>query len=168
MGKWDKFKGKLERYVDPDIKRADKVQARREQIEKKLAETGREVNPMELCKEFVSQRAQKDMIEEELKDVDLTIEALTQMIVDGFEDHDMSALVMSNGYRVALHSEPRPSVDDRAAYRKWLIENGYEDSLTLPWQTTKAMVKNLLENGEAQPDGVSVYLAPKLLVTKSK
>jgi hypothetical protein len=38
--------------------------------------------------------------------------------------------------------------------------------LSLPWATTNAVTKKLLELGEAEPDGVEVFQIDKFVLTK--
>ena len=121
----------------------------------------------ELAKTYTVLRDEKDDLEDELKVINGKIQAIQELLIGRFEDEDISAIRTSNGYLVSSKFDPYASVKDKTALRKWAVANGYEELLTLPWQTTNSIAKTLLETGEAAPDGVEVYLKPGLRLTRS-
>jgi len=154
----DKF-GDLPRFVEEESPYRKKIADE----EAKFADT-----PMsELAKKYTELRDSKDDLEEELKVINGTIQAIQELLVGRFEDEDISAIRTSNGYLVSAKFDPYASVKNKEALRKWAVDNGYENLLTLPWQTTNSISKTLLESGEAPPDGVEVYLKPGLRLTRS-
>ena len=151
--------GNLPRFEEPESPYRKKIQ------DKKREYDGR--SSADLARLYTEARDEKDDLEEELKGVNGRIQAIQELLIESFEADDISAVRTANGYLVSTKYEPYASVKDKETFKKWVIDNGYENLLTLPWQTTNAISKTLLESGEAAPDGVEVYLKPGLRLTRS-
>jgi len=151
--------GNLPRFVEVDNPYRKKI------VDQKAEYAGK--SSADLAKLYTELRDDKDDLEEELKGINGKIQALQELLIESFEADDLSAVRTTNGYLVSTKYDPYASVKDKEAFRHWVIENGYENLLTLPWQTTNAISKTLLESGEAAPDGVEVYLKPGLRLTRS-
>jgi hypothetical protein len=151
--------GNLPRFVEVDNPYRKKI------VDQKAEYAGK--SSADLAKLYTELRDDKDDLEEELKGINGKIQALQELLIESFEADDLSAVRTTNGYLVSTKYDPYASVKDKEAFRHWVIENGYENLLTLPWQTTNAISKTLLESGEAPPDGVEVYLKPGLRLTRS-
>lgn len=117
---------------------------------------------------FRDARQVKEALEEHVKTANLLLEAYNQLLVDQFEVEGSTSLKLEDGASVRMQYEPYATVKDPAAFLIWCRENGYANKLTLPWATTNALVKERLEEGEAEPDGISVYTKTKLVLTKGK
>jgi hypothetical protein len=151
--------GNLPRFVEQDNPYRKKI------TDQKAAYEGK--SSADLAKIYTELRDEKDDLEEELKGINGKIQAIQELLIESFEADDLSAVRTTNGYLVSTKYDPYASVKDKEAFRHWVIANGYENLLTLPWQTTNAISKTLLESGEAAPDGVEVYLKPGLRLTRS-
>jgi hypothetical protein len=57
-------------------------------------------------------------------------------------------------------------VEDKQAYRNWCVENGYEEALCLPWQTTNAITSERLVEGLPEPTGVKSFKQTIVVVRK--
>jgi len=153
--------GNLPRFVEQDNPYRKKI------LDEKAKYEHARKSSADLAKAYTELRDDKDDLEEELKGINGKIQALQELLIESFEADDLSAVRTTNGYLVSTKYDPYASVKDKEAFRHWVIENGYENLLTLPWQTTNAISKTLLESGEAPPDGVEVYLKPGLRLTRS-
>jgi hypothetical protein len=113
-------------------------------------------------------REVKDALEEHLKTANLVLEAYNQLIQDQLEVEGASSVKTADGWSVRAQVEPYATVEDHDKFRKWCMENGFEDKLTLPWATMNSLVKEQLEAGEAEPDGVKVFTKSKLFLSKPR
>lgn len=144
----------------------------------------------EFARAYAECRAIKDRLSEWESSLNLLIEAYQWLMVDQMEVEGISSMKLSNGQPVSTFQEPYAQVTDKEAFRVWClsqrewvpkIEDGvvvvgedglpvmvpegariYERMMALPWQTTNAITKELLLNGEAEPDGVTCYAKTKV------
>lgn len=114
-------------------------------------------------------RSIKDMLEGHVSNINLLIEAFSQLIANQFEAEGTSSLTLDDtGDNVRVQLEPQAKVTDRDTFREWCIKEGLERSLMLPWQTTNKITKDRLLAGDSEPDGVSAEARVKLVLTKGK
>lgn len=187
MGKWTKLVDNLPKLPPDDLayqEKVDQVKAayfyRETPTAESLAREYRraregdgpilsESETMELI-----QRLGCDGIEALLKQANIRVEALEQMLV---ESHDMDSpgwgthgakdngLRMVTGHLVTVTYEPAPKVTDRDGFREWCLDEdrgGLKNSLMLPPATTIALAKRFLEAELPMPDGITVYARPKV------
>lgn len=109
-------------------------------------------------------RAQKMAMEQAEKDINAQLEAARQLLVVGYEDSGITSLKLKDGASIAVESEPYAQVEDKEAYRRWCVENGYEAEMSLAWQTTNAIVKETLLAGRPFPPGVKCYVREKMVL----
>jgi hypothetical protein len=155
----DKF-GHLPRLVESndDGKQRQKVNGHKDHY-KTLSTT-------DLATEYTKLRDEKDDIEEEIKVLNARITAISELMIEKFEGEEISAIRTQAGYLVSSKYDPYASVKDKEAFITWVKENGYENLLTIQWQTMNSITKELLENGMAPPDGVEVFLKPGLRLSR--
>ncbi|MCG3775748.1 MAG: hypothetical protein JW395_2592 [Nitrospira sp.] len=127
---------------------------------------GGEIRGSKLAQIFANVRKIKSQFEAQEKVTNVLIEAYKQILVDQYEVEGVRSLGLASGGTVRIDSEPHGSVVDRDANRKWAIENGLENLLSLPWQTVNALTKKALLAGEEPPDGVEATNRPKIVYTK--
>lgn len=151
--------GHLPRYVEQESPNQKKIN--------ELKANYSTLSTSELAQAYTRLRDEKDDIEEELKALNQKLEAASSILIERLEDEELLSLRTHDGYLISAKFDPYASVKDKEAFRAWVIENGYENLLTLPWQTTNAIAKALLESGEAPPTGVEVYLKPGLRLARS-
>lgn len=130
-------------------------------------DTLQSLSTTEIAQEYTKLRDTKDDIEEELKDVNSKLTAIVELLNDRFDEDGVDAIRTKTGYLISANPQPYASVKNKEAYLKWARENGYENLLTIMWQSTNSITKELLENGMAPPDGVEVFLKPGLRLTRS-
>lgn len=125
-------------------------------------------SPAAFASAYIEVRRLKEELEAHLKAVNLYELSIRQLMEERYQVEDVENLKLSDGTSVRVQKEPYAQVKDKAAYRAWCIENGYESEMTLPWQTTNGIVKELLEKGEPEPPGIAVFGNTKVFVTKGK
>jgi hypothetical protein len=108
----------------------------------------------------------KEGLEELLSEVNLRITAHEQLMFEQYEVEGISSLKFEDGGSLGVQDEPYPQVEDRTSYRKWCIDNGYEEMMQLHPSTTSSIVKERLVNGEDVPTGVKVFIKSKLVLRK--
>lgn len=115
------------------------------------------MSKLELCQEVDDTDNEKDLIEARLKAINTRREALNQLILDILElDGDTK---ISNAYGTFfIQDEPYTRVEDKRNYLSWIREQGLEDLLTVPWQSTNAQTKDRLLKGENPPPGLKVFI----------
>ena len=135
------------------------------------------MSPTSLGKEYARLRKAKEAAEEEVSRLNLCIEGVTQLLVETNEEdnpewgtHGAAAntLRLVTGDKIEVRKEPYATVEDKDANRLWAVSHGLERLLTLPWQTINSETKKLLLAGEAEPDGVKVFVKTKLVYTALK
>lgn len=109
----------------------------------------------------------KDILEKQSeKELNVMLEAYTQLIVDQYEVEGTSSIHLDTGESVSVHYEPYASVHDRDKLRQWVIDSGLERSMSLAWATLNSMTKERLLKGESEPDGVKAYAMPKIVLRR--
>lgn len=102
-------------------------------------------------------RQTADDVDEWMKSMNLLLEAYTALLVEQMQAEGLMSLRLSTGQLVSVYKEPYSQVKDKVAFRKYCIDNGLENELTLAWQTMNGMTKKLLLDGEPEPTGVEVF-----------
>ena len=111
-------------------------------------------------------RLGKEGIEDLLSECNLRITAVEQMLVDAYETEGVTSLKLEEGGSLAVQVEPYAQVQDRDVYRRWCVEQGLENLMTVPWATTSKLTKDRLLNGEPEPPGVKAYAKMKIVLRK--
>lgn len=142
-----------------------------------IADKEIEKTPSSLAKEYTLLREATVTIERQLKDIELSLEAYSQLLIETNDSNNTewgaygapkSTLRLIDGASVRVQREPYTTVKDKDANRKWVIANGMERMLGIPWQTLNALTKELLLKGKPEPDGVEVFIKKKIVFTKAK
>ncbi len=164
-GKYAHLVDRLPKLVPADAKYQDKIEAIKKEV---LLEHGHTWLPAStLAKDYTDIRIEIDVIEDMLSKVNLRLEAITQMMINQFEVEDVSSLRIT-GATIRTQIEPYATVKDKVAFRKWCVENGLEDSLTLPWPSTNSITKQRLLEGLPEPDGIEAFQKTKVVLTRDK
>jgi hypothetical protein len=116
-----------------------------------------------LAKRYLAIRREKDLMKEQLSEVDLRLTAVTQLLADQYEVEGTSSVKLEDDSSVSIVLEPHASVFDRDALRAWAIEQGLERSLALPPMTVIALTKERLLQGLSEPDGVKAAVRSKIV-----
>lgn len=115
-----------------------------------------------LATQYAAIRCEKDDAEEKLKEINLRLEATSQLMSEQFEVEGVSSLKLDNGRGVSIYYEPYAYLENKDAFRQWCIDNQLIGSMSLPWQTMNAITKERLLAGDPEPPGVKVYAKTKI------
>lgn len=137
-----------------------------EKVEKVKTEIRGQIEPREFLKAYIGFRKVRDVEKDRLSAANLSLEAAAQLLIEQFEMEGVESKRLDTGEAVSIHPEPYPAVVDAEAFRAWCVEQGLERSMKLSWQSTSAIVKERLLNGEPEPPGVTAYMKQKLSFRK--
>lgn len=158
MGKYADVVAKLKR-TDEDSFRMQ-VQVARGAIVKEL---GADFNTSELVRLYFKLRREKEEVEEKVSQLNLRIETVTTLVIDGFERDGVSSIKLEDGSSLSNNPEPQAKVADEEKFWKWCHDDAdLRRLMKLPWNTTNAMVKDLLLQAKELPPGVEAYFRDKL------
>jgi hypothetical protein len=101
-----------------------------------------------------------------VSNVNLVMEAYLQLMADQYENEGVTSLTLEDGTNIRVQEEPHAKVVDQDAFRAWVIAEGLERSLQLPWQTTNKIAKDRLLAGEAEPPGIELSRRVKIVKTE--
>lgn len=116
------------------------------------------------AKRVADLRRRKDELDVLWKANNLLLEAYKQLLIDQLENEGVSTIKLDDGVAITVLSEPHAVMKDKAAIRRWAMENGHENDLQFMWQTLNSIVKDLLKDGESLPPGVEVFSKNKIRV----
>jgi len=150
-----------------DLGTAPDYQAKVDLVKTKILETTPR-HATALAKRYVEVRTAKDELKSQLESTQLEVTALEQLLADQYEAEGVTNLKIDGLGSVRVTPEPSAKVKDRDAFRLWCIDNGYERSLTLPWQTTNAVLKQRLTEGMNEPDGIEAFYRNGVFFTREK
>lgn len=114
---------------------------------------------------FAAARARKDALDVEMYAANLEIEALSQLLVDSYDNQDPAwgaygkedhILPMIDGSKMAVRAEPYTSVTDPAALNASVKGTDLEKKLSLPWGTVNALNNERLLAREAPLPGTKI------------
>lgn len=148
-GKWTSLKTKLPKFeAEPEY--AAKV----EEIKGQFIGLA----TAELAREFKRARAQKKEFEEQVYDLNVGLEALSQLLIADLEARAIQKMQLTTGETVYIQDEPYASVADQAALLAWVKKQKLTGLLSLNWQTMNGIVKEHLAAGRPAPPGVKVFM----------
>ena len=127
-----------------------------------------EASEADLAKRVVEIRSEKSVAKEMLEEINLRLIAHEQILTDKFEEAGITQVRLESGDTISTQIRPYARVADRVAFRAWCVENGYEQSLTLPWQTTNSLVSDRLIEGLPEPEGIETYKQTTVVVRKGR
>lgn len=125
-----------------------------------------------LARLYAYHRAEEERLALIVKQNDLTLSALEQLLVlrQEMQSGDWgrygvksNALRLASGQTIRIQAEPIGQVTDREAFRRWCLRNGYELKLQLWPSTMNAIVKERALAGDPLPDGTDVFSRTKVV-----
>jgi hypothetical protein len=116
---------------------------------------------------YAKLRGKKKEIDEELKGINLQIEAVSQLLIDAYEADDITTLKLTTGQTVRTQPEPYPTIQDKEKFRLWCLNEGLEREMHLHSQTASSLVKEMLLEGNPEPEGVKAFIKTKVVLTKA-
>lgn len=149
MGKYNGLKHTLPKFeLEPDFRA--KVE------EAKSSYIGLEAP--DLAREFKLQRNGKQLLEANVKNINVHLEALSQLLVENLEGAEIQKIKLASGETVYLSDEPYTCIVDRGVLMDWLRRKKLTQLFTVQWQTLNAMTKDMLIQGKPTPPGTTVYM----------
>lgn len=120
----------------------------------------------EFARMYAELRKVKAQIQEWESNTNLILEAYQLLMLDAFEQEGISGLTLDNGQKLVTFSEPFAQVVDKVKFRQWCLDHDFADAMTLPWQTINMITKELLLEGQPEPDGVTCWSRPTVRLGK--
>lgn len=167
MGKYSSFKDTLTKFT-AEPSHQEKVNDTRAKILADLKLDGVDPTMFNLGHVLVQARLRKAQLEATLKEENLVIEAMTQVLVDKLESEDYTSLKLTNGVSLSIKDDVYCSVSDKVKFYDWIEETGQQDLLTVNYQTMSALTKTLLIDGKEPPPGVSTTFKQGITVRGAK
>jgi hypothetical protein len=162
-GKYSHLKSSLTKFSgEPGYQ--EKVNAKKEEIIEVLKKQERPASLTNLGALMVESRITKAQLEKQVKDENLIIAALDQLLVDKMEGEDYTNLKLGNGISLSIKDDVYATVKDKPKFNEWVRETDQEDLFTVNYQTMSSLVKNNLINGEELPPGIDVYFKQSITV----
>ncbi len=142
----------------------------RQKEKDKLKNSFLSLNQNELIKKIGALKNEKKNLEQDLKDVNLELEAIVDASHELFEEWKIETIRTSDGYLSTGH-DIYCSVTNREEAISWLRRNDLESILKMDffWQTFNAAIKERAQNALNLPEdsnGIKIYLKPKITFRK--
>lgn len=116
---------------------------------------------------YRSLKTDEDVLKEQEKQLNLKMEATRQLIGDVFEAEGIHSLSLGEGGLVYTQPEPYAQYEDKEAYRNYCLGSAaLAPMMMVPWQTTNAMLKERLLNGDAPEPGIKAFVIVKVVCRK--
>ncbi len=125
---------------------------------------GANANAARLAAEYARRDAQKRTLEAEISELNIELEALSQLGCEAMESDGAQKIDLSAGGYVSISDRPYSSVEDRAKVFAWVKKNKMTDLLTLHYQTLSALNNERLVEGKPLIPGTKVFMKTKLTV----
>lgn len=162
-GKYSHLKGQLTTYSsEPEYQ--DRVNAERERIKGILKENSRPLSAASYADFLIMAKLEKARLEALVKEQSLTIEAMSQELIDRLEGDSITALRLVGGIALSIKDDVYCSVFNKVEFHNWIREQHLEDLFTVHYQTMSAMTKQKLQAGEPIPPGIEPYFRQSIVV----
>ena len=161
MGKYTNIASHLTPKPEESAYQTEVTAAKREILDQNLGES-------DLAKEIVAVRVEKHSAKKVLDEINLRLTAYEQILTNKFEEAGITQVRLETGETISTQIKPYARISDRDKFRTWRVENGYENSLVLPWQTTNSLVSDRLVEGLPEPDGIDTYKQTTVVLRKGR
>jgi hypothetical protein len=165
MGKYSTLRGKIPAFQE-ESSYQEKVN------DEKLLILGsandEDANVTRLASLFVAAKQTKDAYEDKISELNVRLEALSQMIVEHLEGEQIQKVELASGALIYLQDTPYPIVKDRDAVLDWIKKQKMQSLLTVHFQTLKAMTSERLVTGKPCIPGTEVFLKTQARVRNGK
>jgi hypothetical protein len=153
-GKYAKVINQLPRLLGAEPQYQQKVEAVKAAM---VAEPDFERHASALARQYTAIRIEQAKVAEILAEVNLRLEAVSQLMFDQYEAEGVESLKV-DGRTIAARLVPYSVVQDKEAFRQWCLqEPDLARLMTLPWMTVDKISKDRLVAGEEPPPGVTIY-----------
>ena len=154
--KWGKFRGKLPAFENESTFQ-EKVNEEKQFI-LGGADDNESANVARLARLFAERSAAKKGLEEVISSHNVTLEALSQLLVEQLEASDSQKIELSSGATIYLQDSVYPGIEDEKKFYDWLHKQKMDELLTLNHQTLKGIVSEHLQSGKPLPSGTKCFL----------
>jgi len=113
-------------------------------------------SPVALAQAYLAARTAKAVAEAVLKASNIQVKAAELLLIDAYDDADVSSMKLADGYTVSTNPDPYVVTLDRDAVRAWAQANGHERDLNINAQTLAAITKTRALASDGIPDGVEL------------
>jgi hypothetical protein len=162
-GKYSHLKGQLTSFSgEPEYQ--DRVNSKKEEIIKILQDQEKKVTTSNLGALMVESRIEKARLESLVKEENLIIAALDQMLVERMESESYTSLKLSNNISLTIKDDVYCTVKDKPKFHSWIRSTGQEDLFSVNYQTMSSMTKTNLIDGDPIPPGIDVYFKQSIQV----
>ena len=161
MGKYIALRSKLPAFEQPQ-EWQDKVNLFKQEF--LGTESGEDANAAKLATEYARRDARKKDLEEQIADLNVELEGLSQLAVEALESDGVEKINLANGGYARIDDRPYTSIEDRAAIFSWIKKNKLTDLLSVNYQTLNGMNNERLVSGKPIIPGTKVFLKTKLSV----
>ena len=163
-GKWEKLKGKFEQKPFEDPRFAEKVDAARANYAA--------LSLKDLLFHLNDRDHQKDELNDQIKELNVELEALGQLIKTHFEGMDVHSVQTDFGRTVYLHTEPSVGDDGTGRFDAFVKADPSLDYLrTVNAQTRKTFAKGYLEQedftADKLPPGLKIFWDVQVRIRKT-
>lgn len=165
-GKWDHLRKKYEPKPFEDVKFQEKVDAARlNYIELQSNGWG----PKELMAEFNKFDGEKDDANTRIKEINVELAALGQLIQNHLDATDVRSVQTGFGKTIYLQVEPSVSVVDRDVLEAHVDANDLSYMRRIDSQMLKTYVKDKLDQAQDDqiPPGIKIYSDVRVRIRKS-
>jgi hypothetical protein len=108
-------------------------------------------------------RQEKEALEHAVGELNVQLEALTQLLVERLEDAGLTSIKLETGGSFLLMDTPYASVKDKQKCREWFEQHDQRELLNVHTSTLNAFIKSRLETGE-DPDAIEQELGVKIFM----
>lgn len=146
------------------------IPSNRQDEKNKLKDGYLSLNQNQLIKHIRALKTEKEQLTDDLKDINLQLEAIVDASHELFEEWKIENIRTKDGYLSTGH-DIYCSVTNREEAISWLRGNDLKDILKMDfsWQTMNAAIKERAQNGLNLPEesnGIKIYLKPKITFRK--
>jgi len=164
MGKYDAILKGLPKF--PSELSEGWASRQREIDEAKAKITDR--TPSTLLALYAALRSEVDRLESEKKEMGIQLEAASSLLLGAYEGEGITSLRVAGIGSVRTEPGPYAHITDKPKFHQWCLENGFGLQMQLPWQTMNNVAKERLLANQEPPEGVTVYLKDKLVLTRDR
>ena len=154
MGRWTELKKTL-----PPMPADAAYQAKVDEVKGALTDKAL----MKLASAYDQVRAEKEIAEKAISEMNVQLEALTQLLVERLEDLGLTSIKLETGGSFLVTDTPYASVKDKQRCREWFEAHDQRELLNPHSSTLNALVKSRLESGE-DPDAIEQELGVKIFM----
>lgn len=153
MGKYSHLKGTLDKFEE-EPRYQQKLDAKKAEF---VGFSGGA-----LAGAFHKAKLRKAAIERLLKEQNLVVGALEQMLVADLERQGYSSTRHERAGLLSIHDKPYTTIINQPAMVEWAEKTNRRSLLTINYQTMSGIINRMLEDGEDPPPFVKVYMKAKI------